>query len=302
MPALPATAPQASRNGAALRGAAAARALADLLAGRFSSLSPKHKIVAQFVVDNPQFSSMATTRQLAEKVGVDAATVTRFAKSLGFAGFLQFRRELRGTYLGMLQPTELMERQQPVSGDVYRVMILRDLQNLQELLRTLDVAGLNRAASMLARARRIVAVSSGSYAAAAVVLAQLSMALGIEVEVETRGRVAWVPRLAALSARDVVVGVSFWRCDPEVVAAVRWAAARGVKTLAITDSSLSPLAEVAGHRIIVPTEGMLFFQSVTASLSIVYGLVAAMWMRLPPSRRGIYDRIRTAFDDLHVFG
>ncbi len=275
--------------------------MADLLAGRFNALSPKHKVIAQFVVDNPQFSSMATTRQLAEKVGVDAATVTRFAKSLGFAGFLHFRRELRGTYLGMLQPTELMERQQSMPGNVYRAMVLRDLHNLQELLRTLDAPNLNRIASLLVRAHRIVAVSSGSYAASALVLAQLCMALGIGVEVETRGRVMWVPRLAALSPKDVVIGVGFWRCDPEVVSAVRWSAARGVKTVAITDSSLSPLAQVAHHRIIVPTEGMLFFQSVTASLSVVYGLVTAMWTRLPPSRRGVYGRIRRAFDELNVF-
>lgn len=276
--------------------------LADLLAHRFKSLSHKHKVTAQFIADNPQFASIASTRQLAHQTGVNAATITRFAKALGFSGFHQFQQELRGTYLGTLQPDELMRRQRSKPRDAYRTMILRDLDNLHRLLQTLDTKVLDRVATLLLGARRTLVISSGSYAAAAVVLSQLCTALGLDVELETRGRVGWVPRLSTLTSKDFVVGVSFWRGDPETVDAVRWAAGHGIRTVAITDSSVSPLAQVAHHRIIVPTEGLIFFQSVTASLTVVYGLVAAMWMQLPAPRRAVYARIRKAFDELKVFG
>jgi DNA-binding MurR/RpiR family transcriptional regulator len=82
---------------------------------------------------------------------------------------------------------------------------------------------------------------------------------------------------------------------------VRWAGKRGIKTVAITDSSVSPVAQAATHRVIVPTEGMLFFQSVTASLTVIYGLVASMWKRAPAGRRAVYDKVRKAFDELRVF-
>lgn len=181
-------------------------------------------------------------------------------------------------------------------------MIIRDVDNLHRLLQTLDTTALDRVGALLLGAPRTIIVTSGSYAAPAIVLSQLCTALAMDVEVETRGRVAWAPHLAMLRPRDVVMGISFWRCDPEVVAAVRWAARHGLPTVAITDSSVSPLAQEAQHRVIVPTESMLFFQSVTASLSAVYGLVAGMWTRLPPSRRVVYRKIQKAFDELHVFG
>lgn len=278
-----------------------ASAITDLMVRRFNGLSANHKRIVQFIIDNPRFASLATVRQLAAKTDVDPATITRMAKALGFAGFQQFRQELRSAYLGMLPPLELMAQQRPESGDVYRAMILRDIQNLNELLRTYDRDALDQVVSLLLASRHVLVISSGSYAAPAVALGQLCLALGIHAEVETRSRIMWAPRLAALTPKDLVIGISFWRGDPETVAAVQWAASHGLPTVAITDSSVSPLGQAARYRIVVPTEGMLFFQSVTASLSVVYGLVAAAWMRLPASRREVYSRIRKAFDELKVF-
>jgi DNA-binding MurR/RpiR family transcriptional regulator len=283
------------------RHAPGSRSLADLLARHLDRLSPKHKVIAQFVTDNPQFASLASTRQLAERTGADAATITRFAKALGFSGFNRLRQELRHTYLGHLDPQELMRRQRFARGNVYRAAILRDLQNLQNLLDTLDTSVLDRVAARLLAARRTVVIATGSYAAPALVLGHICTALDVHVDVETRGRLYWSSQIASLTSRDLVIGISFWQCDRDTVDALQWANEHGVPTAAITDSSVSPLAKHANLRVIVPTEGLLFFQSVTTSLSVVYGLVATIWARLSPSRRSTYARIRQAFRDLDVF-
>ena len=275
--------------------------LTDLLAESLPRLSRTHQRVAHFVANNPQFASLASTRQLAEKAGVDAASITRFAKAVGFTGFHQFRQELRHTYLGRLEPLELIERQHASSRNVYRAAILRDMQNLQNLLETIDTRTLDRLASQMLSARQVLIVAFGSYAAPAIALAHLCVALDVDVRAETRGRVHWATQLTGLTSRDLVIGIGFWQCDRDVVAAVRWASEHGIPTVAIADSSVSPLARHAKLKVIVPTEGMLFFQSVTASLSVVYGLIATMWTRMPPARRARFWRIRRAVKDLAVF-
>jgi len=275
--------------------------LTDLLAESLPRLSRTHQRVAHFVANNPQFASLASTRQLAEKAGVDAASITRFAKAVGFTGFHQFRQELRHTYLGRLEPLELIERQHASSRNVYRAAILRDMQNLQNLLETIDTRTLDRLASQMLSARQVLIVAFGSYAAPAIALAHLCVALDVDVRAETRGRVHWATQLTGLTSRDLVIGIGFWQCDRDVVAAVQWASEHGIPTVAIADSSVSPLARHAKLKVIVPTEGMLFFQSVTASLSVVYGLIATMWTRMPPARRARFWRIRRAVKDLAVF-
>jgi DNA-binding MurR/RpiR family transcriptional regulator len=275
--------------------------LTDLLAESLPRLSRTHQRVAHFVANNPQFASLASTRQLAEKAGVDAASITRFAKAVGFTGFHQFRQELRHTYLGRLEPLELIERQHASSRNVYRAAILRDMQNLQNLLETIDTRTLDRLASQMLSARQVLIVAFGSYAAPAIALAHLCVALDVDVRAETRGRVHWATQLTGLTSRDLVIGIGFWQCDRDVVAAVQWASEHGIPTVAIADSSVSPLARQAKLKVIVPTEGMLFFQSVTASLSVVYGLIATMWTRMPPARRARFWRIRRAVKDLAVF-
>jgi DNA-binding MurR/RpiR family transcriptional regulator len=274
--------------------------LTDLLSESLPRLSRTHQRVAHFVANNPQFASLASTRQLAEKAGVDAATITRFAKAVGFTGFQQLRQELRHTYLGRLEPLELIERQR-ASGNVYRAAVLRDVQNLQSLLETIDTRALDRLADQMLAARQVLIVAFGSYAAPAIALAHLCAALDVDARVETRGRVHWATDLTRMTSRDLVIGIGFWQCDRDVVAAVQWASEHGIPTVAIADSSVSPLARHAKVKVIVPTEGMLFFQSVTASLSVVYGLIAAMWTRMPSARRARYWRIRRAFRDLAVF-
>jgi DNA-binding MurR/RpiR family transcriptional regulator len=276
-------------------------ALSDVLSKSLPRLSPTHRRVAHFVANNPQFASLASTRQLAEKTGVDAATISRFAKAVGFAGFNHLRQELRHTYLGRLEPLELIKRQQTSAGNAYRAAVLRDVQNLQALLDTLDAGTLDRLASRMLSARQVLVVAFGSYAAPAVALAHLCAALEVDARAEFRGRVHWATQLAGLTSRDLVIGIGFWQCDRDVIAAVRWASEHGIPTAAITDSSVSPLARCAKLRVVVPSEGMLFFQSVTASLTVVYGLIAAMWARLPAGRRARYWRIRRAFRDLDVF-
>ncbi len=278
-----------------------ATSFAELWARRGAKLTGKHREVAQFVLNNPQFSSLASTRQLAQKVDVDATTIMRFARALGFSGFTHFQQELRHSYLGLLDPPELIKRQPADPKNVYRAAALRDLRNLHTWLETLDVGVLDQLVDRLLAARRTMVIATGSYAAPALVLAHLCGAFDLQVDVEIRGRVYWVSHLARMTRRDLVIGISFWQCDRDTVDAIGWAARRGVPTAAITDSSLSPLAERTDLRVIVPTEGMLFFQSVTVSLSLVYGLVARMWSQLPAARRGVYDRVRHAFRDLEVF-
>jgi DNA-binding MurR/RpiR family transcriptional regulator len=50
----------------------------------------------------------------------------------------------------------------------------------------------------------------------------------------------------------------------------------GITTVALTDSLFSPHARAAEHALIVPTESVSFFQSLTAATSLVHGLLAEL--------------------------
>src|SRR5258708_3916127 len=62
-------------------------------------LTPKGHDVARFIASNPGMSSLESASEVARAVGVNVATVVRFAQGLGFSGWVDFQINLRHRYL-----------------------------------------------------------------------------------------------------------------------------------------------------------------------------------------------------------
>lgn len=209
---------------------------------------------------------------------MNVATIVRFAQGLGFSGWREFQLNLRHHYLGSLLTVDLVRDRGP--GDdltAIEASLHRDIQNLHGALTLVSEGEAAAAACSIAEARRTVVISSGSYAAVGLVLAHLASFMGYSVTLETRGGAHVVAALASLEPGDCVVAISFWRLLKDVVLAARHARDQNMRTIAITDSRFSPLAQSVDHALVVPTEGIRFFQSITAALPIVYGVLAELY-------------------------
>lgn len=66
---------------------------------KYDTLSMQEKKVAKYIIDNYQQSILLSSAELAQQSGVSNTAVIRFAKALGFHGFLEYRREIRKEYV-----------------------------------------------------------------------------------------------------------------------------------------------------------------------------------------------------------
>lgn len=71
--------------------------------------------------------------------------------------------------------------------------------------------------------------------------------------------------------------------------------------LAITDMRNSRIAQAADNLILVPSEGISFFQSITAATSVVYGLLAGMESTHPEHTREALRRTQNLWKELDVY-
>lgn len=80
--------------------------LAELRKGH--TASPKIATVLDVIAGQPRLASYASAAEVAERAGVNTATVVRAAQSLGFDGWLSLRAEVRSRYLASLTALEIL--------------------------------------------------------------------------------------------------------------------------------------------------------------------------------------------------
>jgi len=249
--------------------------LAELVAA--TQLTPKGRELVHLIERSPRLAAFASASEVAESAGVNAATVVRFAQALGFRGWPHFQLHFRHHYLGSVLPSDVLrDRRRAADPSPVEAALEQDVENLEASLASFDRVAAELVAQLVAKARRTLVLSSGSYSAVGLVFAHLARFMGYDVTLETRGGTDLVAQLGGLGANDCLIAISFWRLNKEVVLATKAARNRGVSTVALTDSIFSPLARAAEHALVVPTESTSFFQSTTAAMSMIYGLLARL--------------------------
>lgn len=271
--------------------------LDDIMAG--ASLPKAQNRVADVIMRNPQLSSYAEIAEIAARAEVNNSTVVRTAQSLGFQGWPDMQRELRHRYLVKISTEETLVQHGEHTTPLMAALN-RDMENLRLTLEANTAGDVEATIATLAAARSILVLGHGSYAAPAQVMAHLGATMGYPITLESRGGVHLVTSTNTLGPGDVLVVINIWRSIGQMIAAAEAAHRAGATIVAISDMRRGRLAAIASHLLVVPSEGIAFFQSVTATTSVVYGLLAGMQAAHPERSRATIRRSQQLWQDLEI--
>lgn len=132
------------------------------------NLSAAEARVAETMLADPEGTAALTITELAQRCGVSQATVARFAQSLGYAGYRDFRLELATS-----TSREYVRRERfsvdggPIAtdasvSDIIATIGYRESMTIEETAKHLDAETVETTVSALAKATRIDVVGSGS--------------------------------------------------------------------------------------------------------------------------------------------
>ncbi|MEV4094530.1 MurR/RpiR family transcriptional regulator [Streptosporangium saharense] len=263
--------------------------LADLIPEK--GLSPALSRVVQVLMTSQRVASYGDISEIATRAQVNNSTVVRCAQALGFAGWPPLQRELRARYLASLSSEETFYAHGETASSPGHSAIRQDIQNLKDALESVDPADVNRAIELLAQSRRTVVATTGTFSAPGQVLAHLGSVLGYPIGLETRGAVHLSSALAGFGGQDTLLVINVWRPIRDLVNAARLARKVGCRVIVITDARRGPYSALSDLMLVVPSEGVSFFQSVTAATSLAYGIVAGL-AQVDPART--QERLRAA--------
>jgi len=211
-----------------------------------------------------------TAAQLAERVQVSEPTVIRLACDLGFRGFPELKDALQAEVQAQLTTVQRLRTARRKSSKAPAIQFLiAEVENLDQLLHSVDVRTLKRVAKRMIGADKVIVVG---YKMSSVLAGYLSMALKKSIDntvavTEATGR--FQEELIFAGPESVVVAISFPRYTAAVVRDFRQARQMGIQTVAITDSDLSPLVEYADHFLLAPCRAVSYVDAFGAAVGLL---------------------------------
>ena len=241
-------------------------------------LSSRRKRLLVSILENAADTYYLSSRKLARRYDVDAATIVRTIQVLGYSQFADFSSDLRSHFVARITPYRMMKsatrERRTVDGHVQHSLEM-DRANLEALRGSVAPERVVDLARRLDKAGQIVVVGVDLAYSLAWFLAYGLSWLGARAEAPVGGSGNLHHRVRALGTHDIVVAISFGRCLRDTVEAARSAKELGAWTFGITDASDSPIARVCHDHWVVSVTNPSFNGSYVAPLAALDALLVA---------------------------
>jgi DNA-binding MurR/RpiR family transcriptional regulator len=248
--------------------------LAEQIIKTFDDMPAQLQAGARYVLDRPRDVALLSMREQARQAGVQPATMTRLAKRLGMEGYDEIRElyaaAVRDGGLGFAGKAGVQVVSQKLKGD--RALAADMLKSIgKQIERLAAAANLDRivaAARALASARRIYCLGLRSSHSVAWHLHYVLTLVGDRsIHIDGIGATG-ADALARATNRDILLVASVMPYTRLSVELAEYAVRRGIAVVAITDSEVAPLAQIAQDVIIVPTESSSFFHAMSPAFAV----------------------------------
>lgn len=268
----------------------------DLVAAASSDLTPTERRIAEAVLEEPTLLAFGTVSDLAGRVRTSRPSIVRFANKLGFEGYSELQERARDDLSRRLaRPSERIRS----DGDA---ILPANVALSDSIASVFDAVAGDRLAELAApvvRAENVWILSGEtSQAGAHTLWSGLSM---IRPGARLLDAHSAGTAMSDAGSGDTAVLFDFFRYRKQVATTARVLADSGVTVVAITDSPLSPLAEIADDwcRITVPAVGP--FDSSVPVVALAELLVSQVARELHDDATDRIDRIEALWKKTEAF-
>jgi DNA-binding MurR/RpiR family transcriptional regulator len=263
---------------------------ADIVA-RHDELSPRLKQVAAYVLDHPNDMGLQTLAVIAERCGVQASTIVRFAKAFGYDGASQMQRLFRDELINSTPSPSYAERIRQFNertGDGHQLTPLELMQEfvssniiaLEHMKDTIDAGRLERSVDLLELSKAVYLVGLRRSFPVAAYMAYALRHVDKPVHLVDGLAGMLLEQSSMITSRDLLFAISFRPYAKETAKIVAQAKQAGARVIAFSDSQLSPISREADISFDIKDAEVRQFRSLTGSLCLAQTLVISYAHRI----------------------
>jgi DNA-binding MurR/RpiR family transcriptional regulator len=187
--------------------------------------------------------------------------------------------------------------------DVLAAVVQSDMDKLRMIVDETDRADFNRVGEEILSARRIYILGTRS---STFVAGYLNFYLHLMFEnvtlVQSSAAGEIFEQLFRIGPGDVMIAITFPRYSQATLNTVKFAKDRGAKIIAITDSEISPLYQLADVSLLVASEMFSFVDSMVAPISMINALLVSLGYRKGQDVSSTFAQLEEIWDKYNVFG
>ena len=244
-----------------------------------TSFSKGQKLIANFILSSYDKAAFMTACKLGKTVNVSESTVVRFEAELGYDGYPSMQKAMQEMIRNKLTSIQRIEVSNDRIGDqdIMSMVMQSDIEKIRLTLEETDRTSFSRAVEAISSARRVYILGVRSASALANFMScYFTFIFDNVVHVDTTSISEVFVQVMRIGPDDVLIGLSFPRYSKRTVKAMQYAKKQGATVIAITDSDVSPLANIADVSLFAKSDMASFVDSLVAPLSLVNALIVAV--------------------------
>jgi len=244
---------------------------------KHTTLTKAQQKIADYFIRNPERVGMCSSMEVAKEIGVSDASITRFARAIGYEGFTDLKNDIYSNLAmqatGGINSLSLAERfdanRAQFAGSSSKADYLRLLRfNLERTFQQNSDERFDHAVSVLLEAKhRYIVGFRGCLGVASQCAWTMRFLLDHVISISDEGP-GGIGALQDIGPEDCMLFFSLSRYYKSDLRLARLARKRGAKICLVTNSVLSPIADLADVMLLAETKHMSFFNS-TAALNLI---------------------------------
>ncbi|MEB2629533.1 MurR/RpiR family transcriptional regulator [Peribacillus frigoritolerans] len=209
--------------------------------------------LAHYILQRPEEVSQLTISQIAKKLHISPATITRFCQKLAFSGFNEFRHELK-RFVDLRNTPKNMKNIKQV--DYFAKLYQDHLGIIDNTFHITTYDNIQKAVSFLTKANKIHVYGIGSSGIAAQEFKSKFFRIGLTVEAITDPHQSMMDAVLS-NENSVVIGISISGTTKEVISAVKIAKKQGACILVFTGDKNSALSQLGDLTLLVTSKNSM---------------------------------------------
>ena len=275
-----------------------ASTLHKIIDEKFDSLAAKGKLLAEFVLSNPDKAVFMTTRQLAAAVGASEATVVRFVRQLGFESYALFISTLRDVIDRELTLMERGELRHTVPGGDDKELdrlVDQDIRNINAMHKGLNLDTVKQVRTAIRSASRVYVIGSRLSYSSAHYLGWTLSKIRSDVLILNGSDSTSMDRMTFAPSDGLVIMIATSRYPNELIRMGKIAHRQGMGQILITDSPSCPLIQFSDHVLVAPQRSIPYLGSPVSVISLCHYLLHSLASEMGDELKSHQERLEQAY-------